>query len=107
MASLLESFIVQQVAALISCTNTDFQLAYYRDKDGIEVDIVLTKGAKTWGIEVKASASLTNNDGRGLARLEQHCQNDFQGGIIIYTGTDILLIRHGRFFAVPVCKLWS
>ena len=32
---------------------------HYRDKDNVEVDLVMTRGARTWGVEVKASATVT------------------------------------------------
>ena len=49
---------------------TDHELYFwhYRDKDRMEVDAVITRGRKTWGIEVKAAASVTSRDGRGIAR---------------------------------------
>ena len=45
------------------------QLSHYRDKDQVEVDAVLSRGRKIWGIEVKVSAAITSKDGQGLVRL--------------------------------------
>ena len=78
MGHLLESFVVQQLIAQAAWTDPDLRFWHYRDKDQVEVDLVITRGARTWGVEVKASASVTAGDGRGLLRLAQRCGDDFQ-----------------------------
>ena len=57
------------------------------------MDVVITRGRKTWGVEVKAATTLNPKDGKGLARLADHCGKDFKGGILLYTGKDILPLR--------------
>ena len=37
-------------------TDPDLRFWHYRDKDQVEVDIVMTRGPKTWGVEVKAAS---------------------------------------------------
>ena len=107
MGHLLEAWVVQQLAAQATWTDPDIQLWHYRDKDQVEVDVVLTRGAKIWGIEVKASATLTSKDGQGLVRLAERCGADFEQGILLYDGKDVLPMRDGRLLAVPLSELWD
>ncbi|WP_211605049.1 hypothetical protein [Vreelandella arcis] len=57
-------------------------LSHYRDKVQIEVDLVIECGQALWGVEVKRSAK----DAAGLARLVDQAGQQFQGGMLIYTG---------------------
>ena len=107
MGHLLEAWVVQQLVAQAAWTDPDVQLWHYRDKDQVEVDVVLTRGAKTWGIEVKASTTLTPKDGQGLARLAERCGTDFEQGILLYDGRDVLPMRDKRLLAVPLSELWD
>jgi len=107
MGHLLESFVVQQMIAQAAWTDPDLRFWHYRDKDKVEVDLVITRGALTWGIEMKASASIHAKDARGLIKLSEQCGNDFQGGIVFYNGVDTLPITNTSFFAVPISQLWA
>ena len=107
MGRLLESFVVQQLIAQMAWTDPDLKFWHYRDKDQVEVDAVITRGRKTWGIEVKAATTLNPKDGKGLTRLADYCGKDFKRGILLYTGKDILPLRDKRLLAVPVSELWE
>lgn len=108
MGHLLESFVVQQVIAQAGWTDPDLQFWHYRDKDKVEVDLVITKGAKVWGIEIKASSTVRPGDARGLRRLAGQCGTDFQSGILLYNGHDALPLGGSNgFLAVPISKLWT
>ena len=107
MGHLLESFVVQQVQTQAAWTDPDLRFWHYRDKDQVEVDLVITRGDKVWGIEVKASRSVSSHDGKGLDRLAAQCGKDFQGGCILYDGRDVLPISGSRYLAIPLRKLWE
>ena len=107
MGHLLESFVVQQLTAQAAWTDPDLRFWHYRDKDRVEVDVVITRGRKTWGIEVKAAASVTSRDWRGLARLSDRCGKDFERGILFYEGRDMLPLPDKRMLAVPLSELWQ
>ena len=66
MGHLLESFVVQQLVAQAAWTDPDLRFWHYRDKDQVEVDVVVTRGSKTWGVEVKAGSSIGSGDGRSF-----------------------------------------
>ena len=107
MGHLLESFVVQQLAAQAAWTDPDLRFWHYRDKDQVEVDVVVTRGSRTWGIEVKASATLAAGDGRGLARLADRCGGDFESGVLLHAGRDVLPLGGPRLLAVPFSELWE
>lgn len=104
---LLESFVVQQLITQSGWTDTDLRFWHYRDHDQVEVDLVITRGKETWGVEVKAAASTTASDGKGLRRLADRCGKDFRGGIIFYNGNSTLPMADKRFLSVPLSRLWD
>ena len=104
---LLESFILQQLIAQSGWTDPDLRFWHYRDKDQVEVDVVLSRGSKVWGVEVKASATLHHSDGNGLRRLAAQAGNDFQSGIVFYDGASILQLGCPQILAVPIELLWE
>lgn len=107
MGHLLESFVVQQLMAQATWTDPDLRFWHYHDKDRIEVDMVISRGRKVWGVEVKAASTLSSGDGRGLARLADCCGKDFQRGILLYAGKDVLPLADTRMLAVPLSELWE
>jgi uncharacterized protein len=104
---LVESFVVQQLIAQAGWTDPDLRFWHYRDKDQVEVDLVITRGRKTWGVEVKSAASVGSSDGAGLRRLADQCGPDFQGGMILYAGNNTLPTQDRRILAVPLSEMWS
>lgn len=105
---LLESFVLQQLHIQAAQLPQKTRLWHYRDKDKVEVDCVLTQGHRTWGVEVKAAASVRSDDTVGLRRLAAQSGKDFQGGIVFYDGTSTLpLDRELNLYAVPLSKLWE
>ena len=107
MGHLLESFVVQQIVAQAGWTDPDLRFWHYRDRDGVEVDVVMTRGRKVWGIEVKAARTLAADDGKGLARLADQSGADFQQGVLLYAGDSLLPLRDKRQLAVPLRELWE
>lgn len=69
--------------------------------------MVATRGAKTWGVEVKAGAGIGPGDGRGLRRLADRCGADFMAGVLLYGGRDVLPLGDRRMRAVPLSDLWE
>lgn len=104
---LLESFVLQQLIAQAGWTDPGLRFWHYRDKDQVEVDVVITRGTKVWGAEIKASATLHPSDGNGLRRLAAQAGNDFQSGIIFYDGKSILPMDGHKILAVPIELLWD
>lgn len=105
---ILESFVVQQLICQAGWSEHELHFSHYRDKDQVEVDLVIESGRKVWGVEVKKAASIQTKDAAGLARLAALAGNDWQGGILLYTGNNCLpLAQAPNTFAVPLDKLWT
>jgi len=105
---LLESFVLQQLHIQAAQLPHTTRLWHYRDKDKVEVDCVLTQGHRTWGVEIKAAASVKSDDAEGLRRLAAQAGNDFVGGIVFYDGESSLPLDQSlNLYAVPLSKLWE
>ncbi len=103
---LLESFVVQQFICQAGWVDSDLKFSHYRDKDQVEVDLVIERGREVWAIEVKRASSFSENDGAGLARLALQAGEHFKGGILLYSGSNCLPMKQANCFAVPMNRLW-
>ena len=80
---------------------------HYRDKDQAEVDIVIEQGAMAVaGVEVKAAATVTPSDFRGLRKLKRATGERFAAGVVPYDGEITAGFGDGMF-AVPILSLWE
>lgn len=107
LGQLLETFVLQELRRLASWHEDPFTFHHYRDKDGVEVDLVLEQGVRRLiGIEVKAAATVTAADFRGLRRLQEATGPRFTAGLVLYDGEHA--VRFGeRLHAVPLRLLWD
>lgn len=105
--ALLESHVVEQLVAQASWVDPELRFSHYRDKDQVEVDLVIERGHELWGVEVKRAASIQARDAAGLARLADQAGKGFRGGMLIYTGRHCLRLQVPGCFAVPIGMLWG
>ena len=107
LGQLSESFVFQELRKQASWQDTPTRFSHFRDRDDFEVDIVLERDSGTLcGIEVKASATVTQADFRGLRKLSQAAGERFLCGVVLYDGE--LSVRFGKgFYAVPIRWLWE
>lgn len=71
-----------------------------------EVDIILrNRGGCIVGIEVKASATVTAADFKGLRRIAKAGKSKFVLGLVLYDH-DRVIPFGDRLFAAPVSALW-
>jgi len=104
--ALLESFVVQQLMCQAGWVDADLKFSHYRDKDQVEVDLVIERGRDVWGVEVKRASSVSEKDGAGLAKLAAQAGAHFKGGMLLYTGASCLPLKQAGCFAVPMNRLW-
>ncbi len=71
------------------------------------MNLVITRGRRSWGVEVKTAATVTPADGDGLRCLAEQCGKDFQGGTILYADTNTLPSADRRILGVPLSELWT
>ena len=107
---LLENLIYMECCKQASWAQEDINLYHFRDNRKHEVDIVLERSnAKLIGIEIKASASVNSQDFRGLATLAEFAGDQFEQGILFYTGQEILPFQYESmtFYALPIGLILS
>ncbi|MCY3983157.1 MAG: ATP-binding protein [Roseovarius sp.] len=103
---LLESFIYAELLKHAAWSDHPYEFYHYRDKDKVEVDFVIERGLdELIGVEVKASATIREDDFKGLKRLQSVTGDAFKQGIVLYSG-DKALSFGGKLQAVPVSALW-
>jgi len=107
LGELLETFVFQELRRQASWHNAPLAFFHFRDKDGGEVDIVIERGAQELvGVEVKASATVTANDFRGLRKLKEAGGRRFVSGVVLYDG-EICASFGERMYAVPLRAMWE
>ena len=104
---LLETFVFAEVVKQVDWLAETCRLYHYRDKDQDEVDIILEgEGGDVVGIEVKAAATVTAGDFKGLRKLSAACGEDFKLGFVLYDAEQTVPFGE-RMFAVPISSLWT
>jgi hypothetical protein len=107
LGQLLETFVFQELRRQASWHEQEIRFHHYRDKDGAEVDLVLERGAgQVAGVEVKASATVTAADFRGLRKLKDAAGKRFAAGVVLYDGGTSAGFGD-RLYAVPIRALWE
>jgi len=103
----LESYVFGEILKQIAWTGEDIRITHFRDKDGLEVDLVLENADRRCiGLEVKASATVRAEDFRGLRKLSEVAGAGFAAGYVLYDGETVVPFGD-RLFAVPLSILWS
>lgn len=104
---MLETFVLQELRRQASWHTDPVDLFHYRDRDDFEVDIVLERGGvAVAGVEVKAGASVTDADFRGLRKLRAAAGQQFASGVVLYDGASAVRFDD-NLFAVPLRGLWE
>lgn len=104
---LLETFIFQELRKQVSWREEPIVFHHFRDKEGVEVDIVLEGSRqRVAGIEIKASATVTAADFKGLRKLQAASGKRFATGVVLYDGEATAPFGE-QLFAVPVRRLWE
>ena len=103
---LLECFVHAELAKAAALSGETIDVGHYRDKDGIEVDLVLERPpGDIVGIEVKAGATARPDDFGGLKRVKEAVGDRFCCGILLHDGERVQRIASG-LFAMPIEMLW-
>jgi hypothetical protein len=103
----LETFVVSQVAPVLELLDPPARLFHLRDQGGRhEVDLVIERGRRVVGLEVKATAAPTLRDARHLLWLRDELGDGFGAGVVLHTGTRAFEMAE-RIAAVPVSMLWA
>lgn len=104
---MLESFVLQELRRQASWRPIPIGFFHFRDRDDFEVDIVLEQGfLAVAGVEVKAAATVTQGDLRGLRKLRNAAGKRFVAGVVLYDGSATVTFGDD-LYAVPLRSLWE
>jgi predicted AAA+ superfamily ATPase len=103
--ALVETFVAGELVKHLAFSTRGLSLWHYRTQNGMEVDFLLEdRQGGISGIEVKAAATVTVGDFKGLRHLRETEPERFRRGIVLYTGSEV--VPFGRnLFAVPMAAL--
>jgi predicted AAA+ superfamily ATPase len=75
---LFEQFVILEFVRMNLYCETDYRLSYFATKEGIEVDLVLSRGNETIFIEIKSSPSIDPVEVKKLASIAKgHATRSF------------------------------
>ncbi len=107
LGSLLETFVFNELKKQANFLGARLKFYHYRDKDNVEIDIILENSAgEIIAIEVKAASTVMQKDLTGLKKLAGLLQDKLKIGILLYDG-DHTTAFGDRLFAVPIAALWT
>ena len=102
----LKTFVLGELLKLASWADDRYAFSHFRDKDRNEVDIVIEDGlGRIVGVDVKASATVSEGDFAGLRRLRAATRDNFAMGLVLYDHEYV--VPYGdRMAAAPLSTLW-
>jgi predicted AAA+ superfamily ATPase len=104
LGQLLETFIYQELRKYADWHEEALSFFHFRNKDKVEVDIIMEQNRKLVGIEIKAAATITSSDFKGLRKLQDATAEQFAAGVVFYDGENILPFGKD-LFALPISML--
>jgi predicted AAA+ superfamily ATPase len=103
----LETFVHQELRAMATWHDEPLTFSHLRDRDGVEVDLVIEAGARALiGVEAKAGATVTPTDFSGLRHLRDRTSERFACGVVLYEGETTVGFGD-RLHAVPLRRMWE
>lgn len=104
---LVETFVHNELVKQRAWSSQEIALYHWRDRQGAEVDLVIeTPAGQVYGIECKASLSVTVEDFKWLAKLDSKLGDQFGHGVVFYLGPAALSFGP-KLTALPVSALWA
>jgi hypothetical protein len=101
--ALFETFVSQNLAALLESYMPDAQLAYWHEQGRHEVDFVIEEGRKVCAIEVKAATRWSKSDLSGLRTFIDRTPSCI-AAVLAYNGKESVSLGD-KLWAIPMGKL--
>lgn len=102
---LLETFLYQELRRQASWHDKSITFSHFRNKEKVEVDMVLESRGLVAGVEVKAASTVTGDDFKGLRKLQESTQERFTAGVVLYDGGAVVPFG-SNLYAVPISKIY-
>ncbi|MYD35531.1 MAG: ATP-binding protein [Dehalococcoidia bacterium] len=98
----METFVFQELRRQAVRQERPIEFFHYRDKDRVEVDIVIERGNnEVAGVEIKAAETVRPSDFSGLRKLQKAVGPRFTAGVVVYDG-EVSAGFGDNLFAVPI-----
>jgi predicted AAA+ superfamily ATPase len=101
---MFETLVVTEVWKWVKTAERAVDLAFYRTRSGLEVDLLLTTSHGILGIEAKAAERLGPVDRRALREVGRSLGTAWRGGLVIHSGARLDRLED-NIWAVPVDRL--
>ena len=103
---LLENFAVMELRKQTTWSAIQAEVFYWRTASGQEGDVVLEdRSGKIAAVEIKATATLSGSDVRGLQVLADSAGKNWLRGVVLYAGAEVIPFT-GNIHGVPFNRLW-
>lgn len=107
LGGLLEGFVTAELLKQQTWTSEPFRMFHFRDRAGVEVDLVIElENGSVIGVEVKSSTSFNAKQFSGLKFLRDALGNRFHGGVVLNTGQSGYRFAD-RLWGLPASALWE
>jgi predicted AAA+ superfamily ATPase len=103
---LLETFVYQELRRQASWREEAVTFYHFRNKDKVEVDMVLESSGRVAAVEVKAAATVSGDDFNGMRKVQYAVGTLFVAGVVLYDG-DAVVPFGKALYAVPISSLWE
>jgi predicted AAA+ superfamily ATPase len=103
---LLETFVYQELRRQASWREEVVTFYHFRNKDKVEVDMVLESSGRVAAVEVKAAATVSGDDFNGMRKVQYAVGTLFVAGVVLYDG-DAVVPFGKALYAVPISSLWE
>ena len=101
--ALFETYVAQNLAALLEAHLPDAQFAFWHEQGRHEVDFVIELGRKIFGIEVKAATRWSEGDLSGLRAFLERTPACV-AAVLAYNGKEAVKLGE-RLFVIPIGQL--
>ncbi len=103
----LEAFVAEELLKQRSWSSEEFDLFHFRDRNGVEVDLIIELGdGRVIGVEVKASSTYRAEHFKGLRTLQEKLGDRFVAGYVLGTGERRFDFSPG-LYGLPISALWE
>lgn len=103
--ALLENFVCIELRKQAAWSKEQPQLFHWRTHAKQEVDMILEAGGRVVGIEIKAGATVTADDFKGLKALATDAGHRWVRGVVLHSGSEMLPFGD-NLVAMPISALW-
>jgi len=105
--ALVEQFVALELLKQRTWASTPYDLYHYRDRDGLEVDLVIeTFDGVIIAIEVKSSRTVTSRLWKNLAAFRDRFPDRHVIGVLLHGGDNVATL-HGWLHILPIPALWQ